>query len=444
MLARSRRFTICLLLVVAACTLLATTSEARRRFFGRRTFVSAPAVVEWAQWRGPNRDGKSADTGLLPNWEAGTPPIAWQTKGLGKGFASITVADGKIFTGGVVDGQSQLMALDLKDGKQLWSTPIGKDEKVMDYVSCTPTYSDGLVYAMGFAGAMLCADAETGKVVWEKDFATDYKGHMMSVWGYSESPLVDGNRLLVTPGGKEAVIVALNKKTGDLIWKTEAADLGEKGKDGAGYSSIVISHAAGRKQYVQLTGRGVIGVDARDGKLLWNYNRVANGVANISTPIVSGDHIFSSTGYGTGAALLKISRKGQEFNAEEVYYLEAGQMQNHHGGMIQLGDYVYFGHGHNKGFPRCIHMPTGEVQWKDRGPGKGSAAVGYAEGNLYYRYENGIMALIEANPEEYKLKGTFEIATKHAQSWPHPVILDGKLYLRDQDELHCYDIRAKQ
>ena len=443
MLARYRRTTIGLLLVIAVCSLLAATSEAARRR-ARRRGASSSATVEWAQWRGPNRDGKSKETGLMSDWEKSAPPIAWQTKGLGKGFASVSITNGRIYTAGVVDGQSQLMALNLKDGKKLWSTPIGKDEKEMDYVTCTPTVNDGRVYAMGFTGAMLCADAETGEVIWEKDFATDYEGHMMSVWGYSESPLVDGNRLVCTPGGKDAVIVALNKKTGELIWKTKQEDAGENGKDGAGYSSIVISHAAGRKQYVQLTGRGVIGVDARTGKQLWNYNRVANGVANISTPIIFGDHVFSSTGYGTGAALLKISEQGGKFDAKEVYFLEAGQMQNHHGGMILLGDYLYFGHGHNKGFPRCINMATGEVQWKDRGPGKGSAAVGYAEGLLYYRYQNGIMALIEANPKEYKLRGTFEIATKHAQSWPHPVIAGGKLYLRDQDELHCYNIRAQQ
>lgn len=442
MFARHRLSTIGLLAVTALFMLLSSNSSAARRR-SRERAVTAPAAVEWAQWRGPNRDGISPETGLLANWEEAAPPIAWQTKGLGKGFASVTVAENKIFTGGVVDGQSQLMALELDGGKKLWTTPIGKDAKEMDYVTCTPSYSEGRVYAMGFTGALLCADAETGEVIWEKDFAKDYSGHMMSRWGYSESPLVDGDRLLCTPGGNDAVIVALDKKTGDLIWKSQLSETGENGKDGAGYSSIVISHAAGRKQYVQLTGRGVISVDANTGKVLWTYNRVANGVANISTPIVTGDHVFCSTGYGTGAALLKISKQGDDFNAEEVYFLEAGKMQNHHGGMIRLGDYIYFGHGHNQGYPRCINMLTGEIQWKSRGPGKGSAAVGYAEGNLYYRYESGVMALVEASPEEYKLKGTFEIATKHAQSWPHPVILDGKLYLRDQDELHCYDIQAK-
>jgi len=444
MTVRFRRYATTLLLVAIVGSLLVSTSQAgKRRAARRRGTVNAPAAGEWAQWRGPERDGKSKETGLLSDWEATPPSIAWQTAGLGKGFASVSIADGKIYSAGVVDGQSQLIAMKLSDGSRLWSTSIGLDESEQDYVSCTPTVDDGRVYAIGFTGALLCADANTGEKIWQKDFAEDFGGKMMSRWGFSESPLIDGDRLLCTPGGNDAVIVALNKKTGDLIWKSELPETGENGKDGAGYSSIVISNAGGRKQYVQLVGRGVIGVDAKTGKVLWTYNRVANGVANIPTPVVSGDYVFCSTGYGTGAALLKINRKRGKFTAEEIYFLEAGQMQNHHGGMILLGDYVYFGHGHNKGFPRCIHMPTGEVEWKDRGPGSGSAAIGYADGHLYYRFENGIMALIEANPEEYKLKGTFEIATVHAQSWPHPVISGGKLYLRDQDELHCYDISAK-
>ncbi len=437
-----RAVVILLLLTIVGTTLVSSTSAERRRLLRRRNNVrtASAAAVEWAQWRGPNRDGISQETGLNSDWEANTPAIAWQTKGLGKGYSSVSIVGDKIYTTGAFGEQSELLALNLKDGSRLWSTPLGKDNDV----NCTPTVDDGRVYAIGFNGALLCADAETGKEIWRKDFAEDFGGKMMSRWGFSESPLVDGDRLICTPGGNDAVIVALDKRTGDLIWQSKLGETGENGKDGAGYSSIVISHAAGRKQYVQLTGRGVIGVDAANGKMLWAYNRVANGVANISTPLVDGDFVFASTGYGTGAALLKINKNGNDFNAEEIYFLEAGQMQNHHGGMIRLGDYIYFGHGHNKGFPRCIEMKTGEVQWKDRGPGSGSAAVGYADGHLYFRYQDGVMALIEANPKEYKLKGTFEIASKHSYSWPHPVILAGKLYLREQDELHCYDIKATE
>lgn len=265
----------------------------------------------------------------------------------------------------------------------------------------------------------------------------------MSGWGYSESPLVDGDRLIVTPGAQDAVIVALDRHTGATIWNSAMPDdIGKRGKDGAGYSSIVISQAAGVKQYVQLTGRGVISIDAGDGTQLWSYNRIANGTANIPTPLVKGDFVFCSTGYGTGAALLEVKREGDRLVVEEKYFLDAKKMQNHHGGMIAYGDHIYCGHGHNNGFPLCIDFATGEEVWSGgRGPGGGSAAILLADGHLYFRYEDGTMALIEASPERYNLKGSFKLATRNGKSWPHPVIVDGLLYARDQDALLCYDVR---
>jgi outer membrane protein assembly factor BamB len=254
---------------------------------------------------------------------------------------------------------------------------------------------------------------------------------------------VDGDRLICTPGANDGIIAALNKKTGEVIWKAGVpAEIGSRGRDGAGYSSVVISNGAGVKQYLQLVGRGVISVRAEDGKTLWTYNRVANGTANIPTPVVKGDYVFCSSGYGTGAALLKLVPAEDGVTAEEVYFLDAKTMQNHHGGMILLGDYIYCGHGHNNGFPLCIEMLTGEVAWSPgRGAGSGSAAVAYADGHFYFRYQDGVMALIEATPKEYVLKGTFKIGINHGPSWPHPVICEGRLYLRDQDELVCYDLR---
>jgi hypothetical protein len=217
---------------------------------------------------------------------------------------------------------------------------------------------------------------------------------------------------------------------------------GRRGLDGAGYSSIVVSEACGVRQYIQLTGRGVIAVAAADGKPLWAYNRVANGTANIPTPIVRDDLVFCSSGYGTGAALLKVVKQGETLKAEEVYFLPASKMENHHGGMVLLGEHIYCGHGHNNGLPLCIELATGKAAWgPQRGAGSGSAAVLYADGHLYYRYENGIMALVEASPRGYKLKGSFKLVSVLGNSWPHPVIVGGKLYLRDQDVLMCYDVR---
>jgi outer membrane protein assembly factor BamB len=236
--------------------------------------------------------------------------------------------------------------------------------------------------------------------------------------------------------------VALDKKTGRELWRSKIESLGSNGDDGAAYSSIVVSHGGGVKQYVQLMGRGVVGVDAETGEFLWGYNRVANGTANIPTPLVDGDYVFCSSGYGTGAALLKLVANGDGVDAQEVYFLDGKTFQNHHGGMIMLGDYVFAGHGHNRGAPVCLEWRTGKTVWRhNRGPGTGSAAVAFADGNLYFRFQNGLMALIAANPDEYQELGTFQIPDVEQPSWSHPVIAGGKLYLREQDALYCHDVK---
>ncbi len=397
--------------------------------------------ASWYQWRGPNRDGKSADTGLLSSWKTTAPKLLWTASGLGKGRASVVVVGGKIYTMGVLHGEACIIAVDESDGRILWSSPIDGDSNV----NCTPTYADGRLYGITFRGTLGCVRAEDGELSWKRSFSRDFGGKMMSGWGYAESPLVDGDQVIVTPGSPQAMMVALNTKNGELIWKSVTAPAGKAGNSGAAYSSAVISQAGGVRQYVQLVGGGLIGVAAENGRLLWSYEKIANSTANVPTPIVSGNYVFCSTGYQTGAALLEIVRRGNRFAAREVYFLPHQRLQNHHGGMILLGEFLFCGHGHNQGFPICIHLPTGRTAWgPERGPGKRSAAIAYAEGHLYFRYEDGTMALVEADPRQYKLKGTFKIATRHAESWPHPVIAGGKLYLRDQNDLHCYDLRKEQ
>jgi outer membrane protein assembly factor BamB len=302
------------------------------------------------------------------------------------------------------------------------------------------------VFGVTFDGDLLCADTATGRPVWRKSFPRDFGGRMMSGWGYSESVLVDGDRVICTPGSESAMLAALDRATGAVIWKTAMKPRsGSKGSDGAGYSSVVISNAAGIKQYVQLVGRGLIGVHAENGQLLWSYNEIANGTANIPTPIVRGDYVFCSTGYGDGGTvLLRLSGGQGRITPQVVYHLPANKTQNHHGGAILLGDYIYMGHGHNNGLPLCINLHTGQDVWRPgRGPGSGSAGITYADGHLYFRYENGIMALIDATPEGYHLRGQFKIAILNGASWPHPVVAGGRLFLRDQDELVCYDVSAR-
>ncbi len=401
------------------------------------------ASTDWPEWRGPQRDGISTASGLLHSWPAAGPKLVWKASGLGSGFSSLSVVGDRIFTMGDRDGGEFVIALRRASGKKLWSTRVGDEWEPGGYAGprCTPTVDGDLLYAIGPHGDLVCLSTSDGKVVWRRRLRDEFGGRVPN-WGYSESPLVDGDRLVCTPGGADAGMVALDKKTGKEIWRSVFPPLGENGKDEPGYSSIVISDGAGVRQYVQLYGRGLVGVDAKDGKFLWGYNRVANRTASVPTPLVEGDYVFCSSGYGAGAALLKLSRAGSGVEANEEYFLTGKEFQNHHGGMIKLGDYIYAGHGHNAGAPTCLEWKTGKTVWrKNRGPGTGSAAVAYADGDLYFRFQNGVMALIGATPSGYEEKGTFEIPDVEQPSWSHPVIVGGKLYLREQDAMYCYDVQ---
>lgn len=406
-------------------------------------FVSiSQAAEDWPSWRGPNRDGVADEKGLLKSWSDGGPNLVWQTEGTGDGFSSVVISKGRLFTmGKQKQGGTAVVAFDITDGSKLWEASIGGGSP-----NCTPTTDGEIVLALGRDGDLVCLNAADGKEIWRKSYKQDFGGRMMSGWGYSESPLIDGDRVICTPGANDAIIAALDKKTGKTIWKSsQPADVGRRGRDGAAYSSVIISNGAGVKQYVQMTGRGLISVAADDGRTLWVYNRVANGTANVPTPIVKGDYIFCSSGYGTGAGLVKLSKNGKGVDAEEVYFLGGKTLQNHHGGMILVDDHIYMGHGHNNGFPICVEFATGKIVWGGaiRGAGSGSAAIIYADGNFIFRYQSGEVALIAANPKKYDLRGSFKPAYVKGPSWSHPVVCNGKLYLREKNVLMCYDLHAK-
>jgi outer membrane protein assembly factor BamB len=394
---------------------------------------------DWPQWRGPNRDGVSKETGLLREWPKDGPKLLWATRNIGRGFSSVAVAGGRIFTISDRGKDCAVLAFDEGTGKELWATRIAPAQG--DGPRCTPTVDGDHVYALSRQGELACLDFATGAVRWRKSYKADLGGHMMSGWDYSESPLVDGEKLICTPGGDRAALVALNKDTGEVIWQAPVKDAG-----GSGYASVVATEAGGVRQYVTLLGHsgGIVGVDARDGRLLWRYNKMANGTANISTPVVRGDLVFTSTGYGAGSALLQlVPNQAGGIDVKERYFLKGRALQNHHGGVILVGDYLYGGHGHNDGQPFCLNLKTGEFAWPPRrGPGEGSAAVVYADGHLYFRYENGVMALIEATPQGYRLKSAFELPrSTGTPSWPHPVVANGRLYLRGNNVLLCYDVK---
>jgi len=412
--------------------------------------TETPRAADWPQWRGPARDGKSPETGLLRTWPEGGPPLAWKMSGLGTGFSSVAVVGERIYTmGDFEDGQyAEALA---KDGSAVvWKTRIGsawRDEYLGP--RGTPSVADGRVYVLGTDGSLACLDAKTGSSVWQKHLPEAFRGFVMKAggetdWKFSESPLVDGNRVIVTPGAKDAALVALDAATGKEIWRTTLPDLGAKGVDGAGYSSPVVSNAGGRRQYVQLLGRGVVGVDAATGRFLWGYNRIANAVANISTPLIDGDRVFASTAYGGGSALVEIRAGDEKLTAREVFFLGPDVLQNHHGGMILHEGHVYTGDGQNKGLPVAVELATGKLAWGPiRNAGKASAAISYADSRLYLRYQNGLVLLVEATPEAYREHGSFEIPGVTKPSWAHPVISGGKLYLREQDVLYCYDVAGK-
>ena len=407
---------------------------------------AVPAASDWPQFRGPNRDGVCTETGLMKEWPEGGPKLLWQLKGLGRGYSTVAIVGTNLYTMGdrrlAGGGEAQfVLAFDLATRKELWATRIGPPHS--DGPRSTPTVDGELLYAIGTEGELVCLETATGRLRWQKSLPRDFGGKMMSDWKFSESPLVDGQQLVCTPGGKEATLVALDKKTGETIWKCPVPPLGNGGKDGAAYASMIAADIDGVRQYVQIIGRGAVGVDAQTGRFLWGYNRIANTVANIPTPVANGNHVFVTTSYETGSALLEIARNGDGFQAKEVYFLTHRDFENHHGGIVLSGGHLYGGSGRNNGIPVCLSFQTGKIAWKEKAPGKKSAAVLYADGQLYFRYEDGLMALIDATPEQFKLHGTFKPAVVDGSAWPYPVIHDGKLYLRANNVLMCYDVRAK-
>jgi outer membrane protein assembly factor BamB len=341
--------------------------------------------------------------------------------------------------------------------------------------ACTPTVDGELLYVEGLGGDVACVQVKDGKITWQRSLTRDFGGRA-PMWSYRESPLVDGDKVIFTPGGQEAMLVALDKLTGKTIWKSQVPGGsgggpggpsgpgggpggpgggprgfggGPRGFGGSGaaYASAIAIDFEGQRQYVQLTGKALVGVAASDGKFLWRYDRPANGMGiNCSTPLYQDGLVFAASAYGAGGGLVKLSKDANGgVKAEEVY--STRKMQNHHGGMILLDGCLYGANGGNEGgFLVCLDFKTGNVLWDERDDSarrapKGSVAL--ADGRLYYRTEKGTMLLIEPNPKQYIERGRFDQPERSQQpAWPHPVIANGKLYLRDQDLLLCYDVKA--
>ena len=405
---------------------------------------------DWPTFRGPNRTGLSTETGLLKEWPKGGPKLAWKIAGIGEGYGTPAIRDGKIYLIGTKAGTEYLRCLAVTDGKEIWATEVGtmrenKGRMTFPGSHSTPTVDVDLVYAISSDGKLVCCDRLKGNVVWKKNLPGDFGGKPGN-WQYTESPLIDGDKLVCTPGGNSATMLCLDKKTGEETWKAvvslKMVDRPGKGGFGgkkeystAGYSSAIVAEVGGVRQYVQFLSGGVVGVAAKDGKLLWHFDDIG-GKSNCSTPIFADDSVFVSVADG-GCGRAKLSLENGKIKAEKVYH--EGGLANHHGGVLLIDGYVY---GTNNAALMCVEFEDGSTAWTARGVGKGSVA--YADGCLYVRSEDGEIALVEANSKGYKEKGRFKQPDRSREkAWAHPMIAGGKLYLRDWDALFVYDIKAK-
>ena len=537
---------------------------------------------DWPQWQGSERNAVSKETGLLKEWAQEGPPLAWKVKGVGGGDSAPSVAAGRIY-GMSHRGENEIVwALAEKDGKEIWAVRIAPAfptswPQSKEGPSATPTVDGDRLYVMGLAGNVVCLQVADGKVLWQRHLMADFGGRM-PMWSYRESPLVDGDKVICTPGGDETTMVALNKLTGETIWKTfvpdragetqnrsesanrpnvietdlllstldtdhdktisadelaaaptvlltldknqdgklsedevtpasaapsgqgrrrggglmrmmkshSALDADESGAldpaeiknataallridanrdgkltedevgmkhfgpqdTGAAYSSAIAIEFGGQRQYVQFLAKTVAGVSAADGKLLWRYDKPANGMRlNISTPIYHDGHVFAASAYGAGGGLARLTKSATgEFGAEEAWFSKS--MENHHGGVI-LHDGAFFGAngGNGGGYMACLDFKTGEVLWNERDSDKRrvtKGSVAFADGRIYYRTEEGPIVLIKPSRKEYLERGRFDQPERTDKpAWAHPVIANGKLYIRDQDTLFCYDVKAK-
>jgi len=397
-------------------------------------FVAAPSAADdWPQWRGPNRDGRSAEKGLLRQWPDDGPPLVWAATSAGEGYSTPSVADGKVFVMGNGENKEWIVCLDQKNGEQLWACKTGQiryDGGGYPGPRSTPTYADGKIYAMGLAGRLVCCDADSGIPVWYRDMTRHFGGKPLR-WGFCESVLVDEGRVICTPGGTNTV-VALDAKNGNQIWAARAGDR-------ASYSSVIKATFEEVPQYIAFTHRGLLGIRAKDGKILWRYDAPSNEQANCTTPIVLGKTVFAASGFGRGGGCAWIKKDDQgEFIAEELYF--TNRMQSQHGGYLVV-DKTLYGCG-DPGVLVAMNYRNGVVT---RAVRTGRFSIAYADGMLYCRNENGRMDLYTASSTNLTRRGSFEQPYRSEEkAWPHPVIADGYLYLRDQYLVLCYDVAKER
>jgi outer membrane protein assembly factor BamB len=398
----------------------------------------AAMAADWPQWRGPQRTGLSHETGLLHKWPDAGPKLLWQVDDVGSGYSTPAVVGDRLYLLGNEGMDNEFVeARAVDDGQKVWSTTIGKvgPNQGMQYPGArsTATVDGELLYALGSDGDLVCLETAKGALRWRKSLRNEFAGKP-GAWAYAESPLVDGDVLVCTPGGAEATIVALDKKTGEVVWKSAVPE-----GDAAAYASVIVVEAEGLKQYVQFLGKGIVGINAKDGKFLWRYDKTAQGSpANIPTPVADQAQVYSGTGRG-GGGLIKLHCNDGRVTAEQVYFNKG--LPSSIGGAVLLDGFLY---GTNGQSLLCVEFATGEIKWQERCVGPG--AVCCADGCIYVHGENGDVALVEATPGGYHELGRFtppaQPDRKSSKAWAYPVVSGGRLYLRDLGTLWCYDISA--
>jgi outer membrane protein assembly factor BamB len=395
---------------------------------------------DWPQWRGPSRDGVSAEKGLLKEWPKGGPALFWRVTDVGRGYSTPAVVADRLYLLGSEGLDNEFVqALSVKDGKRIWSTrlgPVGSPKQQPNFPTArsTPTVEGGVLYALGSDGDLACVETVRGTIKWKKNLRTDFGGKP-GHWAYAESPLIDGDTLVCTPGGSQATLLALNKNTGEVVWKCALPEA-----DDAAYSSPIVVEAAGAKQYVQLLQKGLVGVDGKTGKFLWRYSKpVSVFDANIPTPVASGDIVYAGSA-GTGGGAVKLNAKDGSIEAEQLYF--GPKYPTAIGGAVKVGNYLY---GTTGEALQCIEFATGQVKWEERSIAPGSLC--YADGLLFVHGESGEVALVEASPEGYHEKGRFAPGDQPAKAnamekaWAYPVAVNGRLYIRDHESLWCYNVK---
>jgi outer membrane protein assembly factor BamB len=414
-----------------------------KRLFAALVAFSSVAAVgapnsDWPQWRGPQRTDVSEETGLLKPWPQGGPKQLWLFKNAGNGYSGPAIAAGALYTLGTRDGKEIVLALDASAGTERWATPLSDivDNNWGGGPRGTPTVDGSLVYVITGAGAVACLESKDGKVVWQRTM--EELGGKIPGWEYTESILVDGDQVVCTPGGKKGAVAALDKKTGATRWQSKDFT------DGAQYSSIVPAVFHGTPQYVQRTMANIVGISPKDGSVLWKQPYPGK-TAVIPTPIVKGNQVYVSAGYGVGSMSFTVGAK----NEITMLYDETGSankvMKNHHGGVVLVGDHLY-GYSDGVGWT-CQDFKTGALVWGEKEK-LGKGALSYADGMLYCLEEkSGTVVLIEASPKGWAEHGRFKlepqstIRSQRGAIWTHPVIANGRLYLRDQDLIYCYAVK---